>query len=193
MIHLKSADLKKEKIESLVIPVCEDKNIHEDETILSLIRIAKKVKAFKGDKDDEVILYNLSEINAKIIIFLGIGKIEKVDMESLRTMAGKAVKSVIRRKHTEVLIAVPLAAKAKMDMQNILEAMMEGTFLGNHLFDKYKKEKKLRPIERIDFLVTSHEIKKYRKSPFSACSCCRLQPPAWLRISFVSVLFHPKQ
>ena len=42
MIHFKSADLKKEKIESLVIPVCEDKDIHEDETILSLIRSAKK-------------------------------------------------------------------------------------------------------------------------------------------------------
>ncbi len=38
MLYLKSVDLKKEKIESLVIPVCEDKNIHEDKTILSLIR-----------------------------------------------------------------------------------------------------------------------------------------------------------
>ena len=131
MIHFKSADLKKEKIESLVIPVCEDKDIHEDETILSLIRSAKKIKAFKGDKDDEVILYNLSEVKARIIFFLGLGKIEKLDMESLRTMAGKAVKGVIKRKHSEVLIAVPLAEMVKMDMQNILEAMMEGAFLGN--------------------------------------------------------------
>jgi len=51
MLYLKSVDLKKEKIESLVIPVCEDKNIHEDKTILSLIRKAKKIKAFKGGKD----------------------------------------------------------------------------------------------------------------------------------------------
>ena len=65
MIHLKSADLMKEKIESLVVPVCEDKNIHEDKTILSLIRRAKKVKSFKGDKDDEVILYNRSGVNAQ--------------------------------------------------------------------------------------------------------------------------------
>ena len=98
MLHLKSADLKKEKIESLVIPVCEDKNIHEDKTILSLVRSAKKVKAFKGNKDDEVILYNLSEVKTQIIIFLGLGKLEKVDMEALRTMAGKAVKGVIKKK-----------------------------------------------------------------------------------------------
>jgi len=97
MLHLKSVDLKKARIESLVIPVCEDKNIHEDKTILSLIRNAKKVKTFNGDKDDEVILYNLSEVKARIIFFLGLGKIEKLDMESLRTMAGKAVKGVIKK------------------------------------------------------------------------------------------------
>ena len=62
MLYLKSVDLKKEKIESLVIPVCEDKNIHEDKTIHSLIRKAKKIKAFKGGKDDEIALYNLSEV-----------------------------------------------------------------------------------------------------------------------------------
>ena len=173
MLHLKSADLKKARIESLVIPVCEDKNIHEDKTILSLIRNAKKVKTFNGDKDDEVILYNLSEVKARIIFFLGLGKIEKLDMESLRTMAGKAVKGVIKKKHSEVLIAVPLAEMVKMDMQNILEAMMEGALLGNHLFDKYKKEKKLQSLKRIDFLVASHEAKKYNRLPSRISTVCQ--------------------
>ena len=173
MLHLKSADLTKARIESLVIPVCEDKNIHEDKTILSLIRNAKKVKTFNGDKDDEVILYNLSEVKARIIFFLGLGKIEKLDMESLRTMAGKAVKGVIKKKHSEVLIAVPLAEMVKMDMQNILEAMMEGALLGNHLFDKYKKEKKLQSLKRIDFLVASHEAKKYNRLPSRISTVCQ--------------------
>ena len=173
MLYLKSVDLKKAKIESLVIPVCEDKDIHEDKTILSLIRNAMKVKTFNGDKDDEVILYDLSEVKARIIFFLGLGKIEKVDMESLRTMAGKAVKGVIKKNHSEVLIAVPLAEKVKMDVQNILEALMEGTFLGNHLFDKYKKEKKLQPLKRIDFLVTSREARKYKRLPSRISTVCQ--------------------
>jgi len=42
MIHLKSVDLKKEKVESLVIPVCEDKNVFDDKIIISLIKKAKK-------------------------------------------------------------------------------------------------------------------------------------------------------
>ena len=33
MLHLKSADLKKQEIEALAIPVCEDKDIHENPVI----------------------------------------------------------------------------------------------------------------------------------------------------------------
>ncbi|MEJ2656498.1 MAG: M17 family peptidase N-terminal domain-containing protein [Desulfobacterales bacterium] len=142
MLNLKSVDLKKEKIESLVIPVAEDRNIHDDKIICSLINTAKKVKAFKGEKDDEVVLYHLSEVKAESIIFLGLGKLEKVDAESLRAMAGKAVKSVIKKQHVKVLFAVPSTEKIHINMQIVLEAMMEGAFLGNHLYDKYKKEKR---------------------------------------------------
>ena len=79
MLSLKSVDLKKAKIESLVIPVCEDRNIHDDETICSLTNTAKKIKAFKGEKEDDVVLYHQSEVNSDSIIFLGLGKLEKID------------------------------------------------------------------------------------------------------------------
>ncbi len=48
MLHLTAVDLKKVKIESLVIPVCKDKEIHENKTISSLIRKVKKLKEFTG-------------------------------------------------------------------------------------------------------------------------------------------------
>lgn len=172
MLDLKSVDLKKEKMESLVIPVCEDKHIHEDKTIRSLLKSAKMVKSFKGDKDDELIFYNRSEVKAQIIVFLGLGKLEKIDMESLRSMVGKAVKIVIKKKYTEVLIAVPSAGKVNIDSREVLEAMMEGAYLGNHLFDKYKKEKKLQPLKGIDFLVTSHEAEKYRELSLRISTVC---------------------
>ena len=107
MLYLKSVDLKKEKIESLVIPVCEDKNVHEDKTIQALIRKAKKIKAFKGGKDDEVVLYNPSGIKAESVIFLGLGKHGKIDMESMRAMSGKAVKGGIKKELSEISMAVP--------------------------------------------------------------------------------------
>ncbi len=98
MLHLSSVDLKKEKIESLIIPVCEDEDIHDSKTITSLIRKAMKIKEFKGDKGDEVAFYNLPEVKAVRVIFMGLGKLEKVNMEALRAMAGKAVNGAIKKK-----------------------------------------------------------------------------------------------
>jgi len=163
MIYLKSVDLKKEKVESLVIPVCEDKNVFENKIIISLIRKAKKITEFKGGKDDDIIFYNLSEVKAERVIFIGLGKFEKIDIETLRAATGRAVKELIKKKLSNVLIAVPLAKKLNMEMTSLLEAMLEGAYLGNHIFDKYKKEKKHIPVKKINFLVTPDETRKYSR------------------------------
>jgi len=173
MIHLKSVDLKKEKIESLIIPVCEDMDVFDDKNIVSLIRKAKKIKEFKGDKDEEVTLYNLPEVKAERVIFMGLGKLEKVDMDPLRIMVGKAVKALIMKKLSDVLIAVPLAGKINMEMSSVLEAMLEGACLGNHLFDKYKKEKKHKPLKKINFLVKPDEVRKYSRLSSRVKTVCQ--------------------
>jgi len=173
MIHLKSVDLKKEKIESLIIPVCEDMNVFDDKNIVSLIRKAKKIKEFKGDKDEEVTLYNLPEVKAERVIFMGLGKLEKVDMDPLRIMVGKAVKALIMKKLSDVLIAVPLAGKINMEMSSVLEAMLEGACLGNHLFDKYKKEKKHKPLKKINLLVKPDEARKYNRLSSRITTVCQ--------------------
>jgi len=162
MLHLKSVDLKKEPVESLVIPVCEDRNIHDDKTIHALIRKAKKIKAFKGAKDDEVAFYHLHEVKAESVIFMGLGKFKKIDTETLRALSGRALRGVIKKKNSEIMIAVPPAEKIKMEMSSVLEAMMEGAFLGNHLFDKYKKEKKHQSLKKIGFFVKKDVAKKHR-------------------------------
>jgi leucyl aminopeptidase len=173
MIHLKSVDLKKEKIESLIIPVCEDMDVFDDKNIVSLIRKAKKIKEFKGDKDERVTLYNLPEVKAERVIFMGLGKLEKVDMDPLRTMVGKAVKALIMKKLSDVLIAVPLAGKIDMEMSSVLEAMLEGACLGNHLFDKYKKDKKHKPLKKINFLVKPDEVRKYSRLSSRVKTVCQ--------------------
>ena len=109
MLHLTAADLKKTKIESLVIPVCEDKEIHDNKTISALIRDVMKIKEFKGDKGDEVAFYNLPEVKAVRGMFLGIGKFENIDLEALRSLTGKAIKIISKKKLAEVGIAVPSA------------------------------------------------------------------------------------
>ncbi len=173
MIHLKSVDLKKEKVASLVIPVCEDKTVFDDEIIMSLIRKAKKFKEFKGDKNDEVTFYDLAEVKAERVIFIGLGKLEKIDREAMRAATGKAVKALIKKKLSNALIAVPVAKKINMEMTSLLEAMLEGAYLGNHIFDRYKKEKKHTPVKKIDFLVKPDETRKYGRLSSRVYTICQ--------------------
>jgi len=173
MIHLKSVDLKKEKVAALVIPVCEDKTVFDDEIIMFLIRKAKKYKEFKGNKNDEVTFYDLAEVKAERVIFIGLGKLEKIDREAMRAATGNAVKALIKKKLTHVLIAVPVAKKINMEMTSVLEAMLEGAYLGNHIFDKYKKEKKHTPVKQINFLVKPDETRKYSRLSSRVHTICQ--------------------
>jgi len=172
VLELKSIDLRKVKVETLAIPVCEDKNIHDDKIISSLITKAKKLEEFKGDSGDEVIFYSPSEVKADRIILMGLGKLEKLNAESLRAFAGKAVKKCINMKVPEVLIVLPSAKKIKMDMPLPLESIIEGACLGNHLFDKYKEEKKHVPLKKIDFLVTPDVAKGFGRILKRAPAIC---------------------
>lgn len=172
MLQLKTVDLKKTKTETLVIPVCEDTQIYDKSAIVSIINKAKKLKEFKGEKDDEVILFSPLEIKAERVILLGLGKLDKIDLEVLRTVAGKAVKKCIKKNLSQVLIVVPSDKKIKIDMSRIMMSLMEGSFLGNHIYDKYKKEKKQKALKAINFLVEPDTAKAFRKLPSKIKAVC---------------------
>jgi len=167
MLQIKSVDLKKTAIKTLVIPVCQDEDIHDGKKISSLILKVKKLNEFDGKKDEEAIFYEPEEVNAKRIIFMGIGKKENLNLETLREFTGKAVKKCISKKLSEVVISVPL----KKNILNLfgnnpeafLKAMLEGGALGNHIFDKYKKKKKRKILKKIVFSVSPDLEKKYGK------------------------------
>jgi len=173
MLNLKTVDLKKTKTETLVIPVCEDTQIHDNSAIVSVINKAKKLKEFKGEKDDEVILYNPPEIKAERVIFFGLGKAKEVDFEKLRKMSGKAVKECIRKNLSQVLIAVPSFKEIKMEMSQVLEPLLEGAFLGNHIFDRYKKEKKFKTLKTINFHVEPDTVEAFKKLPSKVEAVCK--------------------
>jgi len=172
VLSLKSIDLKKVKTETLIIPVCEDRDIHDDRTVSSLIAKAKKLKEFKGGQGEEVTFYGPPGIKVSRVIFMGLGKLEKLNTESLRAFSGKAVKKCINMKLPEVLIVLPSAKKIKMEMPFHLEAVIEGAYLGNHLFDKYKDEKKHSMLKKISFLVKPDVAEGYGKLLKSITTIC---------------------
>jgi leucyl aminopeptidase len=163
MLSLKSADLQKQKIDTLVVPVCEDKKIQDDSIINAIIKKALSLKEFKAEKGDEVTLYDLTDLNTKRVIFAGLGKLKKIDRETLRASCGEIVKKCITAGLEAIWVAVPSAQKLKMEIPDIVEALMEGAALANHLFDKYKGEKKKKPLKQINFLVKPEAMSKLRR------------------------------
>ena len=163
MLHLTSVDLKKTKIETLAIPVSEDKDIHEDSLIKAVIRKAMKLKEFNGKKDEVVTLYNLPDVNAQRIFLRGLGKVEKIDREALRSMAGETVVQCIKKELKKVWFAVPGVKNINLEMPSVLKAMQEGAYLGNHIFDKYKGDKKKKALVQINFMIRPPVARKYRQ------------------------------
>jgi leucyl aminopeptidase len=162
MLRLQSVDLKKQKIDTLIVPVCEDKKIHDDSIINAIIRRALGLKEFKAEKGDELTLYDLTDLNTKRVIFAGLGKLKKIDRETLRASCGAIVKKCITADLDLIWVAVPEARKLKMEMPDVVEALMEGAGLANHVFDKYKKEKKKKPLKQINFLVKTGALGKLK-------------------------------
>ena len=171
MIRLKNIDIQKNSIATLVVPVCEDQEIH-DGILKSLSSQAKKFEEFDGKAGEEITLHNPAGVKAARVIFMGLGKLEKIDTEALRVFAGKATKTCIQKKLTSASLAAPIAKKLKMEAGNMLGALLEGAFLGNHRFDKYKKERKLTPLKNTDVLTTPGNAKKYAPLVRSVKAIC---------------------
>lgn len=173
MLELKFVDLKRVRTDTLVIPVCENTDIHDNPLIASIVKEAMKLKEFKGQNHDEITLYQPAEVNATRVMLIGIGKLQKIDRESLRQFAGKAVNKCINKSLEKVMMVVPAAEKINMEMSAVLRGMFEGAFLSNHLFDKYKKEKKQKPLAKIRFLVDTGVARKYKELPARVVAICQ--------------------
>ena len=158
MLKLQTIDVQKHPISTLAVPVCENADIH-DGPLTSLIRKAKKLKEFSGKKDEELILYHPSQTNAERVLFMGMGELEKLDAEKFRSFAGKAVKIAIKKNLADLVIAVPAGKKTALNPAGILPAVLEGACLGNHIFDKYKKEKKRKALKKIILSVDPKSAK----------------------------------
>ena len=172
MLTVKTADLKKTKMDTLAVPVCQDKNIYKDTGIKAAAKKALSLKEFKGEKDETVTLYDLPGINARRVIFLGLGQFEKIDREVLRTMAGKTVKDFIQQGTANLWFAVPEIKINGLETSSVLKAMQEGAYLGNHLFDRYKEDKSKKPLKQINFRVAASAVRKLRPISKKVAAVC---------------------
>lgn len=173
MLRLKTGDPRKFTNDAIIVPVAEDSQLHRNEIIISLAGQTRTAGEFKGAKGDELTLYNLPAVKSPRVIFLGLGKTNKIDAESLRALCGKAVKKCIKSRLKNITIAVPSSGIPGMEIKDIIRPMLEGAFLGNHIFDKYKEEKKNKPLQKVDFLVEPQIMINFSGLPSQVETVCK--------------------
>ena len=172
MLKLKSYDLKRDKIPTLTIPVCEDKDIHVG-LLSTLVEEAKKIEEFQGKKDEKLTLYKPAGTHVDRAIFIGLGKHSELCPEKLRSFSGKAVKSSIKHGLKEIVIGTPSQDLLPMEEADLLAAVLEGACLGNHVFDRYKMKKALKPLKHITLALPAGTVKTFAELPKRIEAVCR--------------------
>jgi len=162
MLKLTTADYKRLRADTLLIPVCEKKNIHTDPAVKAVVKDAQQLPEFSGKKDEVVLLYAPKQLKAKRVLLRGLGSAEELDAETLRAAAGNAVKDCIQKKLNGLWVAVPDVKKLPLDTEATLRALMEGGCLANHIFDKFRKEKKHKPLRQVTFALPKRLVSRFR-------------------------------
>jgi leucyl aminopeptidase len=165
MLLLESFDLKRTPIDTLAIPVCSDRPIHTSRGVASLARRAAADPEFKAEPGDELVLHRPRGTRAERVLFLGLGKFEKLDAESLRRFAGQAVRRAMRRGGSRIRLAVPAPRRLGIDAAAVIVALLEGAALGNYRFDRFRGERKHQPLAEIGLLASPAEAAAHAGLP----------------------------
>jgi len=151
ILNVVQYDLGIKEYGTLVIPVVEDAEIYTHDLVNDVIKSAGNIKEFPKEKNETLILYDNETLKSDRIIFVSLGKIEKLTLDSIRDALGSIIKKCIKLKLEHIHVPVP--QKLDIELNVTIKAMMEGTFLANYIFDRYKKEKKDSPLREISFMI----------------------------------------
>lgn len=143
----------------LIIPVCEDADIHPAALMPELMHQAKSLKEFNGADNEDIVFFAPSGVRAAQVMFIGLGKKDRIDREKARKACGRAIKKCIQKEVFEAVFVVPFSETFDAEPIAILEAMMEGAFLGNYQFDQFKKPKHP-SLLKIGFAVAEKLVKQ---------------------------------
>jgi leucyl aminopeptidase len=138
---LSSSKIAEQQVEMLIIPVCEDADIHPAAFLPELMHQAGNLKEFKGADNEDVAFFAPSGVRAAQVMFIGLGKKNRIDGEILRKACGRAIKKCIQKEVLKAVFVVPVSKAIDTESGAMLEAMMEGALLGNYQFDQFKKPK----------------------------------------------------
>ncbi len=162
MIKLVTTDPTRIKTGLLVIMACKDVDIYEHPRLVATIQQSRRLSEFSGSRSEEIILYHPAGYAAERLMIVGLGEVQTLHPDDLRTAVGKAVGRAMKHKLTTATIAVPASVDDSFNFESLLGCMLEGACLANHQFDRYKSDRSTRALKQIAFVVPEKTAAKHR-------------------------------
>jgi len=159
MLSFTTVPLSRSKETDIAVPVCEDADLHEDPELQELIRKAKSMELFGGEKGRKIVLYEPADNMVRRCVFMGLGAKKTLTAEALRAFAGRAVKEAMEARRSRLGIAVPAA---EVEAQSAVKSLAEGACLANHVFSLYKQKPKNTVLKSIALMSPPQTGKQFK-------------------------------
>ena len=103
---------------------------------------------YKGGANETVLLHAPAGLGAKRLLIVGLGKLAKATVHSVREAAGTAVRFAKPRGIREVALALP-ENLGKGSIESVVRAAVEGAFVGDFDPDTYRSDRKDQSIQSL--------------------------------------------
>ncbi len=104
-----SSKIEEKQVEMLIVPGCEDADIHSVALMPELMHRARSLKEFKGADSEDVAFSQPSGVRAAQVMIIGLGKKDKIDREIFRKACGRGHKKCIQKEVLEATFVVPFS------------------------------------------------------------------------------------
>lgn len=135
-----------------LITVYEDQETVE--TGKDLFKFIKEKEFFKGKSEE---IYGDFSLNGENILFVGLGKKDKVTLNGIRKAFFKSAKELAKFKVDEVEIKIKDCFD--LESKDLIGAIVEGLLQSEYIFDKYISEKK----DKINLDTVYLDIEDFKK------------------------------
>lgn len=114
---------------------------------------------FSGKPGETAIIRPARGIAARLVLLVGLGR--RMDAESLRVMAGTALRESIALKVKSVALIIP-APLGRMQAQDAAQALAEGAGMGGYLFEEYRSTERKTAPETVSVVGDSKSARAIR-------------------------------
>ena len=159
-VKLNSGSLAQTNYPVLVVPAFEDPALHPDLRELDKLWKGALAGALKSEvltKEGELyIVPNPGGKGPHRVAFIGMGKSDECDLETLRRTAGTAANLLRKRDVGRICFLVEPFMTFDYSARNVGQALLEGAWLGSYSFDQFKTEKDTHVLTNVELHVPSN-------------------------------------